>query len=317
MYGKTMFKLLLALLLSALLLTGCYNRSTSEAVERGQDRSLPAESGPEGEGTASFDGTDSLTPDLPAESRTPAGTFPDEDDELPSDETEEEETEEWLEPQPLSDNLTLQYTRDDWKRINTFLSNFSETYFLEYDLLLSTDADRREAYRDEYERVMYGYLHLKINDPSKVKTAGSYYYVTAVDMDKCLTRFFGDTVSASDKSRTYAGQYEDFTETVEYRSNAWYFPAADGEAYSQLTVVNNVYLNARGNYSVEFNVYELIPEIYFDTGLNSSYYSMTSAEAASDARLEYRYSGTAEVKDYQSGTYRSYQLVDYFIYYTY
>ena len=243
------------------------------------------------------------------------------DAEAPAEETnaaaETEEavvtTEEELEPQPISDDLTLHYTREDWKRINTFLSNFSEVFFLEYDVF-SERMDPEDALRDEYELVRYGYLHLKINDSAKVKSDGYNYVVTRADMDKCLNRFLGHTVSAGDKSRTYATQYGDYTETAEYKNSAYYFPAADGEAYNQFTVVNRVMLTVDDCYYVEFNVYSLDLETYFDTGLNSSYYQMTASEALLDSRLTYEYSGSAKVRDYQSGTYRSYSLVDYRIY---
>lgn len=222
-------------------------------------------------------------------------------------------TEQWLEPQPVSDDLTKDYSREDWKRINTFLSNFSEVFYVEYDVF-GERMSMEEAMQDAYEMLKFGYLHLKINDSSKVKSDGSHYIVSRTDMDKCLTRFFGHTVPAATRSRTYATQYGDYTETAEYKNNAYYFPAADGESYNQFTVVNRVMKTASGTYYVEFNVYALDIETFFNTGLTGSYYQMTASEALLDEHLEYQYSGTAEVTDYQSGTYRSYQLVNYRIY---
>ncbi len=227
-----------------------------------------------------------------------------------------ESTEEQPEPQPVSDDLTGSFSRDDWKRVNTFLSNFSEVFFVEYDTF-SERMDPDETLKDEFEMIRFGYLHLKINDSSKISSDGSHYIVKRSDMDKCLNRFFGHTVPAGTKTRTYAGQYGDITETAEYRNNAYYFEAADGDAYNQFTVVNRFMKTAHGTWYVEFNVYSLDYEVYFDTGLNGKYYEMTAAEALLDENLTYEYSGWAELTDYQSGTYKSYQLVDYAIWRSY
>ena len=224
-----------------------------------------------------------------------------------------ESTEEYLEPQPLSEDLTGSYSAEDWQRINTFLSNFSEVFFLEYDVF-NERMDAAEAMQDEFGLIQFGYLHFKINDPSKISSDGGYYVIRRADMDKCLTRFFGHTVPTGTKSRTYAGQYGDFTETVEYKNDAYWFPAADGESYNQLTVVSRVMKTARGTYYVEFNVYALDLEDYFDHGLTAADYRMTAVDALLDERLTYAYSGVAELRDYQSCTYRSYQLVDYEIF---
>ena len=119
-------------------------------------------------------------------------------------------------------------------------------------------------------------------------------------------RFFGFTISPETRSRTNNG----YTYTVEYKNNAYYYPAADGESYNSFTVVRTM-TRYDGHYLVEFDVYELDLETYWEKGFSDLYYELTADEAASRNDVSYSYSGIAEVRDYTNGTFKSYQLLNY------
>ena len=205
-------------------------------------------------------------------------------------------------PKPEAEDLTKNYSREDWKKINTFLSNFSEVYFGDYE---------RDDTGNEYELLQYGYLHLKINSPSKVKYTNGYYKVTKTEMDKCLNRFFGHTVPTGEY--WYIDEDYGYQDLISYRNDGAYFTAGEGEAYNYLSVVYRVEATDRGTYLAYFDVYELDIEEYFDQGMSSKYYSMTHSEAENASNLLKWYSGVAEVKDYDGGSFKSYQLLSYHI----
>ena len=291
--------LLTSLVLILLLLSGC---SAKENVlppvpvqpgENGSDVTLtpstdPASIPPETE-------TNAPTEEIPS-SEDPVLSEPDPVTETtPAPATEPPETD-----PPYRPNLTEQFTKDDWRRINTFLSNFSEIWFDNY---------ASDESGEEFDLLNYGYLHLKINDNAKVHYDSGYYYVTKADMDKCLNRFFGRTVPAGEYTRSSYG----YTETISYRNDAFQYPAADGEAYNYLTIVYQMQETDHQTYYVAFDVFELDIEEYFDRGISDSYYAMNYSEAVSSSQLTYVYSGTAEIRDYENGTLKSYQLISYSI----
>ena len=199
--------------------------------------------------------------------------------------------------QPTQENLAASFGKSDRKRINVFLSNFSEVFFDNF------------GGKDDYDALAledYAYLHYKINDFSKLSVKDAYYVLSKENMDHCLNRFFGFTISPETRSRTNNG----YTYTVEYKNNAYYYPAADGESYNSFTVVRTM-TRYDGHYLVEFDVYELDLETYWEKGFSDLYYELTADEAASRSDVSYSYSGIAEVRDYTNGTFKSYQLLNY------
>ena len=202
------------------------------------------------------------------------------------------------EPEPTFTDLTKNFSREEWKRINIFLSNFSEIGFTDYN---------GKSDDEEFDLLYFGFLHLKINDPSKVEYDDYYCGVSQANMDKCLNRFFGRTVPEGGYSRSYGG----YSVNIHYWDGAFRFAAGEGEAYNYLSVVYQMQKTDHNTYLVWFDVFELDIEEYFDKGISDSYYSMTYSEAVSSSKLTYCYTGTAEVRDYESGSFKSYQLISY------
>jgi len=195
-------------------------------------------------------------------------------------------------------NMTNSFDASDWYSINVFLSNFSEQGFGTLDS------------NDSYALVKFAYLHNKINNPSSLAyDADSYCYImTAEVTDQTLYRFFGHTIAHDTHSKTYPGGY---TDTIDFGAYGYYFPAASGEFYGYLSIASEMYDNGDGTYLVYFDVYELDWDTYNNYGISSDYYYLSSAEAATNGALKYCYSGSAQVCDYDGGSYTSYQVLSY------
>ena len=201
--------------------------------------------------------------------------------------------------EPEGDNLLDDFSREDWKRLNTFLSNFSEVGFLSYDA-----QDQTGIY--DLPMSLFAFLHYKINDPSKLEYESDYNYMklSTSTMDDCCKRFFGRTVA-------HATLSADNAYSVKFHNNAFYYPNGDGESYNYLTVANFMEKLPNGNYNVRFFVYALDLDEYMDRGISASYYSMTASEAMYNSQLMFYYAGIAEIRDYSKNGYQSYQLVSY------
>ena len=195
-------------------------------------------------------------------------------------------------------NLTEDFDATDWYRINIFLSNFSEQGFDSLD------------HNDAYALVDFAYRHNHINnfDALDYRADISCLVMSTDTTDSTLMRFFGHTVEHDSHSKTYPGGY---THTIDYDVYGYYFPAASGEFYGYISIANDMWQYSDGTYTVAFDVYAIDVDTYLEYGVPRDYYYMTSAEAANHWALEYRYSGFADVCDYDGGNFQSYQLLDY------
>ncbi len=200
-----------------------------------------------------------------------------------------------------ANNLLDSFSSSDWKRLNTFLSNFSEVSFIGFDS--SDNSGKYDAWI-----AFYVLLHYKINDPSKLSYDGGNVKISQANMDNCTKRFFGMTLPRKDLPVYFHGY---LSTTIHYGSNAYYMTNGEGESYNYLTIASRMEKTARGTYLVSYDVYELELLEYFDKGIDSSYYALSSQQAAKKSSLSYLYSGEAEIRDYTSGSLVSYQLIRY------
>ena len=105
------------------------------------------------------------------------------------------------------------------RRINVFLSNFTETFFDTYPCT-------------KYEMVSFAYSHARINNDGKVYYGSREYYISETDVNNILNKYFGITYpkNGAEDVLSYTTQYG--TQTIRYDGDYYYFPAADGEGYS-------------------------------------------------------------------------------------
>lgn len=197
-----------------------------------------------------------------------------------------------------SGDLTRDFTSTDWYRINLFLSNFSELGFSTLN------------HNDAYSLVNFAYLHTSINNPNALDyvSGASSYLMSTSHTDQTLYRFFGHTVEHGNHTITYPSGY---TNTIEYSPAGYYFPPASGEFNGYLTIIDSMYDRGDGTYNVYFDVYSLDYDLYYSYGISSDYYYLTADDVYYTNELTYCYSGQAVVRDYDGGSYQSYQLVEY------
>ena len=178
-------------------------------------------------------------------------------------------------------------TGDMQRKLNTYLSNFSEQGF----------GDRTWP---------YAYAHFvlewcRINDPSGVKYSNERYGIDSGKMFELLDRFFGTNFEEGDfydlgNDNPYGG-------TVEYEGDkTWYYePASDGEMfkYNAFTVVTDAQ-EIKGEYDkfmrLSFKIYSLPEDEYERYGINRKYYSLSAAEAeklAKEGKLMFEAEGLA------------------------
>lgn len=195
----------------------------------------------------------------------------------------------------------LELDSDEQKYANTYITNFVEQYFFDFD----RDSASTEQLLD------FVHIHLKINayDQISYETKGDITFETfTVDKSiKVISKYFAvyfteeDCKALPSPPETYGDQpagpfYED--------GKIWY-EAADGESYNLIGIVDSVLNNTDGTLTIEFTIYSIDYEVYSGLDMDgvAAYYSMTPEQAAADSTLTQVKTGTAVVTIAQSGDY--------------
>ena len=195
----------------------------------------------------------------------------------------------------------VELTSDLQRKLNTFMSNFSEQNYLRY-----YDVDNSYAH--------FALEWAELNKPELVKFRGEggyYDSITQSDINQILGKYFGMNL---EESEFYAsGDNNIFNGVVEVdeSNTAWYGePAADGEMYkyNHFTVVTDAQ-NIGEEYGdhylrLSFTVYSRNDDDYDEYGITKEQYSLSASEAAALAdkdSLYADYSGTAIVAAVSDG----------------
>lgn len=199
------------------------------------------------------------------------------------------------------DNSNVPLDADQQEYANTFITNFAEQFFWDFD---SSTAEL-DRYMD------FVYIHLKINAQSEVSTAKngdvSYEMFSAEKAQAVIGKYFGKGVKDEDikKLHTPPEAYGDSAAGPYYKDGKiWYQPGA-GESYNRIGIVEAIKNNGDGTLTLKFTVYEIDLDTF--ATLNSSglkeYYKLTPAKASMDKTLKKVSYGSAVVDVSQSGTY--------------
>ena len=249
-----------------------------------------------------LDGPDSYVEPEPEPAPAPGPESEIEQVPLPTVEAEPEpgpEPEPPVEPEPA--DILGDFSAEQRKSLNLFLSNFSELGFRRFS---------RDEAPDAGALVGFAYLHNKINSFGRDKISvlqwngEACYSISAADVDETLERFFGVRVDPAEFALD--------SHTVGCDGERYYFPAADGEAYNTFSVAKQFVSDGSGTCRVAFDVYGLDILTYFgDNGIDGAYYALTAAEAEANGLLEYRGSGEATLEDYDNNGSATYRLLSY------
>lgn len=129
-------------------------------------------------------------------------------------------------------NLASSLSQDERYGYSLFLSNFSEQGFRDY----SDDGSESTAAR----LVEFAYLYNCLNSPSYVgdfhDNTGYYCTLEASRVDSTLQYFFGKSVTHPTSDHPLGDYYA-------YSNGTYLFPAATGDFYGYLSIIDSLYLN--------------------------------------------------------------------------
>ena len=195
----------------------------------------------------------------------------------------------------------LELDSEEQKYVNTYITNFVEQYFFDFD----SDSATAEQLLD------FVHIHLKINayDQISYETKGDITFETfTVDKSiKVISKYFAVYFTEEDCKALPAPPetYGDQPAGPFYEDGKLWYEAADGESYNLIGIVDSVLNNTDGTLTIEFTVYSIDYEVYneLDADGIAAYYSMTPEQAAADSTLTQVKTGTAVVTIAQSGDY--------------
>lgn len=181
---------------------------------------------------------------------------------------------------------------------NIFLSNFAETN-LYYCYNVNTSLND-----------MVGFIHIyaKINARNRLSYEDGYEVLECDWVVDNLRRFYGYSISASDLENSYENNEESFCSDGKV-----YFPAADGDSYNYIAVVDKLDGTENGDCLVKFTVYSVDINEYFEKGIDESYYHLTPEEAAANPSLKEEVKGEATMAPTEFNGHHTFMLGDYAI----
>lgn len=197
----------------------------------------------------------------------------------------ENETEESTEiEKPVAVDI-IELTDEDQYRLNLFISNFAEQGFYFYD----------EKDVDVSALAEFAYLWSKINSYSDIETEDSYYKLSLKKVRAITERYFDIKLSDED---LYDHDWDKSIYGAFCRKGYYYVPAADGESYTTLAVVEQAEDAGDGTLWLYFTTYNLDLDIYMDSDeeIPKKYYTMNKKEAEDSSDLSSGFQGMAIVK---------------------
>ena len=188
---------------------------------------------------------------------------------------------------------------EDQTYANTYITNFVEQYFFDFD--------RDNMTVDQL--LDFVHIHLKINadDAISYETNGDLTFETfTVDKSaKVISKYFAVCFTEEDCKSLPAppDTYGDQPAGPYYADGKIWYEAGSGEGYTNIVIVDSVLNNTDGTLTIEFTIYSIDYEVYSGLDMDgiAAYYSLTPEQAASDDTLTKTGTGTAVVTVAQSG----------------
>ncbi len=189
--------------------------------------------------------------------------------------------------EPSGEEISI--NADTQKKMNIFLSNFSEACLFEYD---KDDIDLQMLFLwveiwskiNKYKSIEYG--------PRPGDESGEYYEkISLENINKVTDRYLGFTLSDAEASKMHAGTepYGMF-----YENGYLYAPAADGEARTYFSVVSKAEDIGNGKLKLCYSIFSQDLDAYFEG--EQIDYSLTYEKAMADPGYEKVEEGYAVVR---------------------
>ena len=200
-----------------------------------------------------------------------------------------------------SDSSTITLDAEKQEYANTFITNFVEQYFWNFD----SSTASIDSYLD------FVHIHLKINSPdavTDVKNGDITYETFSVEKAQTVIgRYFAYALKDEDCKKLSAppSTYGDSAAGPYYSGGKIWYQAGSGESYNQIGIVDAITNNGDGTLTLKFTIYAIDLDTYSTLDSNGirAYYKLTPAKASMDKTLSKVSYGTAVVDVSQSGTY--------------
>lgn len=197
---------------------------------------------------------------------------------------------------------------DEQTNANTFISNFAEAYFENFD----KETAGIERYLD------FVFIHFKINAANKITTEkkGDITYETfkVEDARNSLGKYFSYMLKSEDceKLNTPPSTYGDQPSGPYYADGKIWYQAGAGDSYNLIAIVNFAKSNGDGTMTLSFTIYEIDLDTFqkLDSNGLKEYYKLTPDKAVANKTITPVKTGTAKVGVGQTSYYLlSYQTV--------
>ncbi|MCR4567354.1 MAG: hypothetical protein K5769_04850 [Pseudobutyrivibrio sp.] len=244
-----------------------------------------------GDNVAASDGSTQSTSEGGAESTsTSADASDNQDSNKPADEKAE-----YAEPSGKEISVDAA-TR---KKMNVFLSNFSEAGLKEYD----------ESQKDFHSIFIWAHTWVKINKNEYLKFEtlsgkefSDYEKITLENINTITDKYFGFTITDEQASTELSKPNDDFSfHKMFYENGALYTPAGDGESYTGLSLISKVEDLGDNKLKLYFNEYSQDLDAYYSN--KEIDYSQTQEEADKNPEYEKLDAGYAVVR-VENNTYK-------------
>ncbi len=232
------------------------------------------------------------TEEMDADSLAESGAS---EENYPEEIVEAEEAVETSFEEPFGEEISID--SDTQKKMNVFLSNFSEAGLYKYD----------QDHVDLYDILRWVEKWTKMNNYKSIEygplpgdDAGDPYEMISLEaINKATEKYLGLPVSDEEASEMRAkpeGPYQ-----FVYKDGYLYAPAADGEAHTAFSVVSKAEDLGNQRLKLYYNIFSQDLDAYFE-GKDIDY-SLTSEEATDDPEYEKMDAGYAVVR-IEDGAYK-------------
>ena len=211
---------------------------------------------------------------------------------------------------PTGPSEKIKFSGDSQTYANTFITNFAEQYFTDFDASKTTT-----------KRVVdFAYFHLYINSQKDFKGIRKgdidYETFTFEKASDVIGKYVNYKLTLDELKKLPAPPTKSGTasEGPFYADGKIFYPAAAGESYNEIGIVEYADNYGDGTLWLNFTVYEIDLDKYNDMSADDvkAYYKYSPSKAASDKNLKKVKTGIAQVDVGQSGKYflKNYDVTD-------
>ncbi|MCR5337645.1 MAG: hypothetical protein K6E75_03720 [Lachnospiraceae bacterium] len=173
------------------------------------------------------------------------------------------------------------------RKMNIFLSNFSEAGLNAYD----------KDNRDLKDILGWAHIWTKINkwdniEYEEVSGEGTCEKISFENINKMLDKYLGFTISDDEAAQL---NLPDDNNRFFCKDGNLYSPAADGEAYTRLSIISGVEDLGENKLKLYFTIYAQDLDVYMEWKEKDEYYGLSADEASVNKELEQQEVGYAVV----------------------